>query len=114
MVAEHIVTLLAGVETTIVVGDLPASPSNVIAVQEISGPVNQEYFGCTIMQPIMRVLIRSTSYPRGAANADAVVERLHKHQDSTLMGVYLNGTPSYLGRRTDGLYEFQIMFNIQV
>jgi hypothetical protein len=118
MIADQIRQILSEAGLPAYTGDLPGNPDNVVAVLEYDSNVSTEYFGtqdsASILNPYVKVIIRSTKYKDGEEWADQVKKTLHKYHDDTLMSVFMVGSPMYLGRSAAKLHEFQVTFQIQV
>lgn len=117
MIAERILALLPHTLPA-VVGDLPGTAVDIVAIQEISGPGSTEYFisdsTSSLFQPMVRIVVRNSSYATGQAWCDALKDTLHRYHDDTLLSVLLVGDPMYLGRSETKLHEFQSTYKIQV
>lgn len=126
MVAEKIQDLLPQ-EWPLVIGDLPSTSDVVVGIMEYDGATSTEYFGAqdrftfsstakSIFNPIVKIVIRHTSYPEGSAWAEEVKNTLHRfHDDFTgILSCLMAGTPMYLGRNEQKLHEFQVTFNISI
>lgn len=93
------------------VGDLPSGADNAVAVVEYDGYTNTEYFGTgTVFQPILKVVVRNSSYSEGQQWCDEIKKVLHRHTDETLLSVLLVNSFMYLGRGETKLHEFQGVF----
>lgn len=114
MVEEHIYNLLPATLPK-VVGDLPATASNAVAIMLYNGVENLEYFQCdTIYKPVVKIVVRNASYEAAQQQILDIRNTLHKHSDDVLLSVYMQGYPIYLGKDSQKLHEFQVVFNIQV
>lgn len=118
MVAEKIHDLLPQ-EWPLVIGDLPSASDVVVGIMEYDGATSTEYFGETsksLFNPIVKIVIRHTSYPEGQSWADEVKDRLHRYhnEDTGIQSCLMIGAPMYLGRNEQRLHEFQVTFNISV
>ena len=118
MVAEKIYDLLPQ-KWPLVIGDLPSTNETVVGIMEYDGATSTEFFGafnCSVFEPIVKIVIRHTSYPQGQEWADAVKETLHRYhnEDIGILSVLMSGSPIYLGRNEQKLHEFQITFNISI
>ena len=116
MVAEKIQGLLPQ-EWPLVIGDLPSTSDVVVGIMEYDGATSTEYFGDqnkSLFNPIVKIVIRHTSYPEGQAWADDVKDKLHRYhnEDIGVLSCLMVGTPMYLGRNEQKLHEFQVTFNI--
>jgi hypothetical protein len=118
VVAEKIYNLLP-LEWPRVIGDLPSTNDVVVGIMEYDGATSTEYFGavnCTVFNPIVKIVIRHTSYPEGQQWSEEVKELLHRYHDEGdgILSILMVGTPIYLGRNEQKLHEFQVTFNISV
>lgn len=114
MVEQHIYDLLPATLPK-VIGDLPATSTNAVAIMIFNGVGNQEYFHFdTVYQPVVKIVIRNASYAEAQQQALDIKSALHKHSDDFFMSIFMQGYPVYLGRDEQKLHEFQIVFNIQV
>lgn len=126
MVAEKIHELLPQ-EWPLVIGDLPATAEDVVGIIEYDGATSTEYFGASdrfayspiaksLFNPIVKIVIRHSSYSTGQSWADEVKNTLHRLHDeySGILSCLMVGTPMYLGRSEQKLHEFQVTFNITV
>lgn len=118
MVAEKIYDLLPQ-EWPLVIGDLPSTPDAVVGIMEYDGATSTEYFGETnksLFNPIVKIVIRHSSYSKGQAWAEKVKDTLHRYhnEDIGILSCLLVGTPIYLGRNEQKLSEFQVTFNISI
>lgn len=114
MIAEQIYDLLPA-EWPKVIGDLPATSTIMVGVVEYDGATSTEFFGatedCSMLRPIIKVVIRHTSYKIGQQWATKTREILHRYHDNRLLSVLLVSAPIYLGRSPEKLHEFQVTFN---
>lgn len=114
MVEQHIYDLLPATMPK-VVGDLPATADNAVAVVLYNGVANLEYFQFdTVYQPVVKIIVRNSSYEEAQQQILDIRNKLHKHSDDFFMSIFMQGYPVYLGRDAQKLHEFQIVFNIQV
>lgn len=118
MVAEKIYELLPQ-EWPLVIGDLPSTSDVVVGIMEYDGATSTEYFGEqseSLFKPIIKIVIRHSSYQEGQEWAEEVQNTLHRYHDEVvgIQSCLMVGTPIYLGRNTQKLHEFQVTFNISV
>lgn len=117
MIAEHIQTLLQDAKITAVIGELPGSQTNVIAINEYNNGINTEYFGArdssTIYNPVVKVVIRNSSYQAAQDLAERVNAALHRVHDAVILSMLGVGAPIYLGRDTNRNHVFQATFTVQ-
>ena len=118
MVAEKIHDLLPR-EWPLVIGDLPSTADTVVGIVEYDGATSTEYFGAThqsLFNPIIKIVIRHSSYSKGQEWADEVKNVLHRYhnEDIGILSILMAGVPMYLGRNEQKLHEFQVTFNISV
>ena len=114
MVEQHIYDLLPN-DFKKVIGDLPGTHYDSVAIILFNGSGNSEYFGFqTIYRPILKIIVRNASYEVAQQWIHIIKDTLHKHKDDYFLSIHLQGYPLYLGRGEQKLHEFQIVFNIQV
>lgn len=118
MVAEKIYDLLP-LEWPKVIGDLPSTSDVAVGIIEYDGATSTEFFGATnrsVFNPIVKIVIRHSSYPEGQSWADEVKDILHRYrnEDIGILSILMSGTPLYLGRNEQKLQEFQVIFNISI
>jgi hypothetical protein len=118
MVAEKIRDLLPQ-EWPLFIGDLPSTADVAVGVMEYDGATSTEYFGAShesLFNPIVKIVIRHSSYPTGQAWADEVKNTLHKYHNEGIgiLSILMVGVPMYLGRNEQKLHEFQVTFNISI
>lgn len=117
MIAEKIYDLLPE-EWPKVIGDLPATNNVAVGIMEYSGNVSTEYFGpqtgCSIVSPVLKIVVRHNSYETGQQWSEQIKQTLHRYHDDALLSVLMVGSPVYLGRSTEKLHEFQVTFSTQV
>lgn len=118
MVAEKIYDLLPQ-EWPLVMGDLPSAKDVVVGIVEYEGATSTEYFGtvhASVFNPIVKIVIRHSSYSTGQAWSEEVKNTLHRYhnEDMGILSILMAGTPMYLGRSEQKLHEFQITFNISI
>lgn len=114
MVEQHIYDLLPATLPK-VIGDLPATATNAVAIMLFNGVANLEYFQCdTVYKPVVKIVVRNSSYEVAQQQISVIRNTLHKHTDDYFMSIFMQGYPVYLGKDAQKLHEFQIVFNIQV
>lgn len=117
MIAEKIYDMLPS-DLPKVIGDLPSTSNVVVGIVEYDGSTSTEYFGArdvsSIYAPIVKIVIRHTSYATGQQWAAQIRDVLHRYHDDNLLSIMLVGAPIYLGRNEQKLHEFQITFRTQV
>ena len=118
MVAEKIYDLLPQ-KWPLVIGDLPSTQDVVVGIVEYDGATSTEYFGSdsrSEFKPIVKIVIRHSSYSEGQTWSDEVQNVLHRYhnEDIGIRGCLMVGVPMYLGRNAQKLHEFQVTFNITV
>lgn len=98
------------------IGDLPGVKRNNICIMLFDGNPNTEYFQSTgadtVYEPLIKIVVRNSSYEQGKQWVDQVKEALHRQTAANLLGATLVGSPMYLGRSDQKLHEFQITFRI--
>lgn len=113
MIAEKIYDLLPA-EWPKVIGDLPSTHKVTVGVVEYDGTESTEYFGSgSVLCPIVKIVIRHTSYDVGQQWSEKAKDILHRYHDEDMLSVLLVSTPVYLGRSPEKLHEFQVTFKIQ-
>ena len=118
MVAEKIYDLLPQ-EWPKVIGDLPSTNNVAVGIVEYDGATSTEFFGATnstLFNPIVKIVIRHTSYREGQTWAEEVKDLLHRYRDEDkgILSILISGSPIYLGRNEQKLHEFQATFNISI
>lgn len=118
MVAEQIYDLLPQ-NWPLVIGDLPSTTDVVVGIMEYDGATSTEYFGVTnksVFNPIVKIVIRHSSYPEGQEWAEKVKNTLHRYHNEGIgiLSILMAGVPIYLGRNEQKLHEFQVTFNISI
>lgn len=117
MIAEKIYSLLPQ-DWPLVIGDLPATKNVVVGIVAYDGATSTEYFGTktdsSIFSPIVKIVIRHTSYETGSQWLTQVRDELHRYHDDTALSILMIGAPMYLGRTSEKLHEFQVTFRAQV
>lgn len=98
-----------------VIGDLPATATDAVAIILFNGAANLEYFQFgTVYQPVVKIVIRNSSYEEAQQQILTIKGVLHKHSDDYFLSIFMQGYPVYLGKDGQKLHEFQIVFNITV
>lgn len=118
MVAEKIYDLLPQ-EWPLVIGDLPSAADVAVGIVEYDGATSTEFFGATnksLFNPVVKIVIRHTSYSEGQTWADEVKNVLHRYHNEAvgILSCLIAGVPIYLGRNEQKLHEFQVTFNISI
>lgn len=114
MVEQHIYDLLPATLPK-VIGDLPSTTTDMVAIILYNGASNLEYFQFdTVYKPVVKLVVRNRSYEEAQQQIQDIKNALHKHSDDFFMSIYMQGYPVYLGRDEQKLHVFQIVFNIQV
>lgn len=116
MIEHHIKELLPdALQKIAVIGELPSTAKNAIAILLFSGAGNAEYFACdTVCTPVIKIVVRNQSYAQAKQYIEELKQVLHKHHDEYFMSIFMQGYPMYLGKDEQKLHEFQIVFNINV
>lgn len=114
MVEQHIYDLLPA-DLPKVIGDLPGTTKNAVAIVLFNGAGSSEYFATpSLFRPVIKLVVRNESYEVAQAQVQQIREYLHKHTDDYFLSIMLAGYPMYLGKGEHKLHEFQIVFNIQL
>ena len=114
MVEKHIYDLLP-TDLPKVIGDLPSTATNAVAIIAYNGVANLEYFQFdTVYKPVLKIVVRNTSYEEAQRQVVSIRDALHKHSDDYFLSILTQGYPTYLGRDEQKLHVFQTVFNIQV
>lgn len=117
MIAEKVKELLPQ-ELPAVIGDLPATVSDVVGVLEYDGSTSTEYFGerssSSIFQPIVKIVVRHSDYETGNSWIEQIKDALHRFHNDFFLSILMVGSPSYLGRSAEKLHEFQVIFKTQI
>lgn len=105
------------------IGDLPSTQKNEICLILYDGSVNDEYFGqrheSTVYNPIVKFVIRNSSYEQGKGWAELLQETLHRYSDKgagvegPVLSILAVSSPIYLGRNLQKMHEFQVTFRIK-
>ena len=99
----------------IVIGDLPGGTSDSIAIKLYDGAYNEHYFRHdTVFRPVIKMIIRNHSYEQAHEWIEIIKHTLNEYSDDYFMSILLSGYPMYLGKDTQKLHEFQVVFNIRV
>lgn len=114
MIEQYIYDMLPS-ELPKYIGDLPAGAVDAVAIMLFNGSTNLEYFKCdTIYTPVLKIVVRNSSYEVAQEHIQLVRDSLHKVTDEPFLSILMQGYPVYLGRDEQKLHEFQVVFNIQV
>lgn len=119
MIAKQVKDLLPS-EWPVTVGDLPSSNQEAVGLIEFDGYFNSMYFGMrygtAILQPLIKVVARSKTYQQGEFWMDETKRLLNRYhsEEGDIISITMVGTPTYLGRTEQKLYEFQVTFQVQV
>lgn len=118
-IAASIATVLAG-ETVmpIYVGVVPSTIDEAIGVRLNDGAAPTTFFGQqeVIQNPLLQIYLRSSTYPKGHDDAEAIRAKLNRYvdTDSGILGVIQVGSEMHLGRNDANLHEFQLNFRVLV
>lgn len=114
MVEQRIYNLLPATLPK-VIGDLPATATDAVAIILYNGASNLEYFQFdTVYKPVLKIVVRNVSYDTAQQQLLDIRNALHKHTDDFFISILMQGYPVYLGKDEQKLHEFQVVFNIQV
>lgn len=116
MVAEKVYDLLPSTWPKII-GELPSTTQDAVAIIEYDSSVGTEYFGqenCSIFNPIVKVVFRVASYEQGSEWAEIAKTLLHRYHDDTFVSILAVGSPIYLGKDEQKFHGFQVTFTTQV
>ena len=98
-----------------VIGDLPSTASNIVAIRLFDGGANDAYFGTdTVFHPVVKFVARHASYETMRSWIDSIKEKFQHYHDDYFMSVHMVGYPMYLGRGELKLHEMQVTFRIEV
>jgi len=101
--------------TDIFLGQLPASPDNVVALFEYAGYPPWLKLSCE--RPGLQVRVRSTHYTTGRTKIEKVTQVLHGVTEQTINGVryviiQAEQSPFPLGRDENGRIEWAVNFTV--
>ena len=112
---EQKIKALVPSEVPTVIGDLPSTASNIVAIRLFDGGANDTYFGtATVFHPVVKFVARHESYEIMRSWIASIQEKLQHHKDNYFMSIHLVGYPMYLGRGEPKLHEMQISFRIEL
>jgi hypothetical protein len=119
MIEDKILGLLPGnLASFAIIGDLPGTKQNIIGIVLYDGNINTEYFGTrtdsTVYRPVIKVVVRHSSYETGKSWVTQVKDALHRYHDDEILSILLVGSPMYLGKSEEKLHTFQVTFSLQV
>ena len=98
-----------------VIGDLPSTASNAVAIMAYDGVAGDAYFHFgAVFAPTIKIVVRNNSYEEAQLQILDIRQALHRHTDEYFLSIMLRGYPIYLGRDEQKFHEFQIVFNVQV
>lgn len=103
------VKTILGNGSTIYIGDMPASPDNVIGLFHTGGyarSLNDTPFE----QPTFQVRVRNTSYATGETMCNTVKDALHKYVGGDFMLIVQMGDIQSIGRDENQRHEWTINF----
>lgn len=97
------------------VGDLPGQTEEGCGMIMLPGDASVEYFSSptspvSMFKPLVRFIIRTKTYQKGADWCQAIHQNLHRYHDDQLEQVLSVGAIMALGRTPEKLYEFQMTF----
>lgn len=105
------------------IGELPSLSDEGCGIVLLDGMSSLEYFaprasgvttpqeGESLFSPIIRFVIRTKTYPKGAEWSELIKDALHRYTDDTLLQCMFQGAVLYLGRSSEKLHEFQLTFS---
>lgn len=108
------------IQSEAIVGEMPSLKAEGIALIIYDGDFSTEYFGrkgseaSSIFNPVLKCLVRHSSYDTAASWIEQLKETLHRYSDDSFISILMAGAPAFLGRTTEKLCEFQITFRIQL
>lgn len=118
MVANSIYDIVSTLESSwpLFIGDLPSTKEECICILEYDGYSSTEYFKQygSILNPLIKIVIRTDSYEAGKSYSNRVKEILHRYHGDSILSILIVGAPMYLGRSETKLHEFQVTFQVQV
>lgn len=105
LISDHVNAL--GLD--VFIGEFPKAAEECVSIWLDENAGSSTFFGqaAEIVRPIIRFMVRSTSYPKANDVSKAIKITLNKFHDAELLGFSLIGTIQYLGRDPDGRHEFR-------
>lgn len=101
------------IDAPLTIGELPSSTTAGCGMVLVDGIDPLGYFGSSSMyRPLLRFLIRSSTYPEGMGWADVIKNVLHQYHDDVIKSCIMRGSILSLGKTTENLHEFQLTFSI--
>lgn len=114
MISENIHNVLSQHFDLVVIGDLPNTNADCVAIMEYDSSGIVDFFGGTaqdfILYPLIKVVIRTRTYEAGQQGIEHVKELLHKYSDESILSMTMVKSPMYLGKGATKLHEFQVTF----
>lgn len=114
MIAETIHKVLSQHFNLVVIGDLPNTNVDCVAIMEYDSSGIVDFFGGasqdTILYPLIKIVTRNKLYETGQQDIELIKELLHKYSNETVLSMTMVKSPMYLGKGPTKLHEFQITF----
>lgn len=114
MLEQHVKALVP-TDIPTVIGDLPGTTVNIVAMSLYDGGASVEYFGpMTTFYPIVKFVARHESYEIMRTWIESIQEAFHQYTDDYFMSIHMVGYPLYLGKDEHKLHEMQIVFRLSI
>jgi hypothetical protein len=107
-VITEVETLLT-TQSNVYIGNLPATPDNVICVR-LTGGSPRSLSGTYVEEPSFQIMIRNSVYATGEALCTTVKGLLHGQTTTKLLMVQQQGDILYLGRDENNRHEWSLNF----
>lgn len=116
-VAETVQGLISTIGTTCYVGDFPGLSAEGVSVRLESGEDASRHFGSvdtSIFRPSVVVTARSASYNTARGWLTSIRDIIDGYTNGATLGIYMQGTATYLGRDDQKMHEFQVYYKTLV
>lgn len=116
---ENMKTLITAIESTIIIGEMPDTPNNVIALFRTGGAdPNHTFEARAFSNPTFQVRVRNISYAMAESKAQQVVLALDGLTEHTINGTrYISIMQQSdllpLGKDSKGRSEFTVNFRVR-